>query len=407
MLGGAEFGVQVANTTFALSAQADYEAALLGLAMQGIGVIVGTNGGIGPTRKTTSVNAERSGCGGYCSDPEAMMESLYERMVYAARSKPGKEGVGQAGIEAWNNFLEGQAQGFEFWGKGAVVVGTLVVAAEAWIARLAIASLISAVPTAAPVAANGRMCFIEGTRVLMADGSTRAIEAIIVGDLVMTGPSGNVDDRGVEARAVTEIHRTSTYRLFHIHLGGDAGGTVSATGRHPFWTQRGWIPAEALTTVDVLQSENGEAVLIDSIAIESVDAPTYNLSIEGTHTYFVVAGGVSVLVHNVDPWDILFTQKSFGATFADGVWAGRTVQAAAELARTLGRLPDGLTLNAVRMGDGTWAALNNRTLAVARLANLPNVNPIDAGASGLNKLRQLLRNSDLVGPIKDAVMRCR
>jgi len=73
----------------------------------------------------------------------------------------------------------------------------------------------------------------------------------------------------------------------------------------------------------------------------------------------------------------------------------------------LGRLPDGLELNAMRLGDGRWATLNNRTLAVARGANLPAVHPIDAGPSGQSKYSSLLRESGLSVPVEDAVMRCK
>jgi hypothetical protein len=141
--------------------------------------------------------------------------------------------------------------------------------------------------------------------------------------------------------------------------------------------------------------------------VESVDAPTFNLSVEGTHTFFVVAGHTPVLVHNADPWDILFTQSDYGATFTEGPWAGKTVEEAIIAARKLGRLPDGLTLNAMLMGDGRWAALNNRTLAVARGANLPFVEPVDAGDSGMNQFNRQLRESGLSGPVENATMRCR
>ncbi len=51
------------------------------------------------------------------------------------------------------------------------------------------------------------------------------------------------------------------------------------------------------------------------------------------------------------------------------------------------------------MGDGTWAALNNRTLAVARGANLQDVSPIEVGDEGLNEFNAKLRESSLSGSI--------
>ena len=252
-------------------------------------------------------------------------------------------------------------------------------------------------------------CFAAGTKVLMGDGSTKAIEDIREGDMVLSDDPK--DEQAAEPRKVSQIHRTATYRLFHIevHRADREGGEIAATASHPFWTQRGWVTAESLTKSDLLVDERGAPITIRSIAIESRDALTFNLSIEHTHTFFVVAGGTPLLVHNVDPWDVLFTQGNYGATFTDGPWgrSGRTVAEAIAEARALGRLSDGLKLNAVRLGDGRWATLNNRTLAVARGAYLRDVSPIDAGKSGHNKMQKLLRDAELSGPVEDAVMRCK
>lgn len=256
----------------------------------------------------------------------------------------------------------------------------------------------------------GCICFAPGTMVLMADGSAKTIEAIEVGDLVLS--DNPEDNQPPKAQPVLELFKTATYRLFHVETNGDQGGEVLATGRHPFWTRRGWVPAEQLEAGDVLLSASGEAPAVRSISLESRDTPTYNLSVEVTHAYFVLAGDTSVLVHNVDPWDIRFTQGNYGSHFTDapevGRWAGRPVSEAVAEARLLGRLPDGLTLNAVSMNGGEyWATLNNRTLGVARQANLANVNPVDAGAKGINKMTKLLKDSGLAGPVEDAIMRCR
>ena len=62
---------------------------------------------------------------------------------------------------------------------------------------------------------------------------------------------------------------------------------------------------------------------------------------------------------------------------------------------------------AMEMADGRWATLNNRTLAVARMANLPSVSVVDAGEAGLNKFNQLLRDGGLSGPVENGVMRCK
>jgi len=85
-----------------------------------------------------------------------------------------------------------------------------------------------------------------------------------------------------------------------------AGRAPAITSSHPFWTQRGRVTTEELALGDVLKDKDAAAVAIRSIAVESRDAPTFNLSVDGTHTFFVMAGSTSVLVHNIDPWDVAF-----------------------------------------------------------------------------------------------------
>jgi hypothetical protein len=257
--------------------------------------------------------------------------------------------------------------------------------------------------SAAEAGSELTLCFAPGTRVLMADGSTRSIDAIDVGDWILSDVP--MDGQPPEPHRVTELHRSATYRLFHIEIAGAA--EVVATGRHPFWTERGWLAAEELDIEDVLFTNRGEWVHVTSIGVESKESPTYNLSVEAGHTFFVVAGSAAVLVHNVDPWDILYTQGNYAPKFAEGPLAGKAVADVAAEARLLGRLPDGLTLNAMRMGDGRWATLNNRTLAVAQRANLPDVDLVEVGDSGLNKFNRLLRDAGLSSPVESAMERCR
>lgn len=93
----------------------------------------------------------------------------------------------------------------------------------------------------------------------------------------------------------------------------------------------------------------------------------------------------------MDPWDIQFTQDSIGSTFADGDWAGRSLEEAIEEAKDLGKLPPGLELNVMELNGGAnVVTLNNRTLYVAQQANLPHVTPNVIGVSGTNKLNKLL-----------------
>ena len=232
----------------------------------------------------------------------------------------------------------------------------------------------------APRKLGPRICFAAGTAVLMGDGSTKLIETIQPGDLVLSDDPE--DDQPPTVRRVTEVHHTATYRIFRINVGDESGGDLLATSRHPFWTQRGWIATEDLTRNDMLYNRFGEPVSISSIAEQSMDTATFNLSVDETHTFFVLAGRVPVLVHNIDPWEIAFSRPVDAAeTFQHGSWKGRSLAEAVAETRALGRLPTGLQLNAAKFftpaGEELIVAINNRTLFVAQEAGLAHVHPVN------------------------------
>ncbi|WP_437996645.1 RHS repeat-associated core domain-containing protein [Sorangium sp. So ce185] len=98
----------------------------------------------------------------------------------------------------------------------------------------------------------------------------------------------------------------------------------------------------------------------------------------------------------LDPWDIRFTQPTISSTFRDGPWAERTLEEAIDEARRLGRLPEGLELNVIKINDDFFT-LNNRTLYVAQQANLLQVHPKVAGPKGINLFNKLIKDG---GPLE-------
>src|SRR5262249_7034686 len=151
----------------------------------------------------------------------------------------------------------------------------------------------------------GCPCFPPGTLVLMADGSSKPIQDIRTGDWVL---ARDPDDEAQPARPHQVLLATTnrTHRLVEIAVRGPTGdvATIEATGEHPFWTRSaGWIAAAELKPGDALVDKGGDTVRVTATALLSVDSTTHNLNVDGTHTFFVVADGISLLVHNVDPWD--------------------------------------------------------------------------------------------------------
>ncbi|MFI5932049.1 ricin-type beta-trefoil lectin domain protein [Actinoplanes sp. NPDC051494] len=146
--------------------------------------------------------------------------------------------------------------------------------------------------------------FVPGTRVLMADGSTRAIEDVSNGDEVLvTDPeTGTTTTRTVSATIVG----TGVKHLVGIVIDTDgARGTdtaeVTATDGHPFWVPelREWVDATDLRPGQWLRTGTGSWVQVAAVERWTVpEATVHNLTVTDIHTYFVVAGTESVLVHN-------------------------------------------------------------------------------------------------------------
>ena len=129
-------------------------------------------------------------------------------------------------------------------------------------------------------------CFVAGTQITMADGSTLPIERVRIGDVVRS-----FDERSGE---VTAARVSQTF--FHASPGNDIvviNGTLRATANHPIYVSGAWRPAGELAIGDVLQSE-AKSVRVDGLEVVLDSEPVYNLEVEGTHTYFAEG----ILVHN-------------------------------------------------------------------------------------------------------------
>jgi len=147
--------------------------------------------------------------------------------------------------------------------------------------------------------------FSGGTRVLMADGAAEPIADVKVGDLVRNAAPGGSG----EVHAVEQVHVTTTDTAFTDVAvtaagGADAGasgGTVTGTSNHPYYdaSAGGFVDAGALHVGDRLQSADGGQATVGGVRAHVGPLVTYDLTIDGPHTYYVVAGDTPVLVHNV------------------------------------------------------------------------------------------------------------
>ncbi|WP_228559508.1 Hint domain-containing protein, partial [Catenulispora pinisilvae] len=143
--------------------------------------------------------------------------------------------------------------------------------------------------------------FVGDTPVLLADGSSEPISQVKVRDKVV---SAVPDGYGTQTHTVTTLHVTDTDRDFTTLTikSGKSVGKLTGTSHHIFYdlTAKAWVPAGDLKPGDVLQTPGGTAVLL-AVNNFTQSVRTYNLTVDGLHTYYVEAGAIPVLVHNCGP----------------------------------------------------------------------------------------------------------
>jgi RHS repeat-associated protein len=145
--------------------------------------------------------------------------------------------------------------------------------------------------------------FIPGTRVLLADGSTKPIEDVKVGDEVA---ASDVESGDRQVRPVTAlIPGDGVKKLYTITIdtdgkAGDQSGQIVATDNHRFWLPDAgtWATAKQLRPGMWLQTASGTWVQITAVDHETKKQRVHNFTVDGVHTYYVFAGAASILVHN-------------------------------------------------------------------------------------------------------------
>ncbi|WP_235439244.1 ricin-type beta-trefoil lectin domain protein [Streptomyces yangpuensis] len=146
--------------------------------------------------------------------------------------------------------------------------------------------------------------FATGTFVLMADGTSKPIEELEIGEQVLaTDPeTGETVARDVTAT----ILGTGSKDLVEIKVDTDgdpdtAPDLITATDKHPFWviSLAKWVDAAELQPGQWLRTGNGTHVQVASVRKWATQKTTvHNLTVSDLHTYYVLAGATPVLVHN-------------------------------------------------------------------------------------------------------------
>ncbi|WP_411082140.1 polymorphic toxin-type HINT domain-containing protein [Streptomyces sp. cmx-18-6] len=148
-----------------------------------------------------------------------------------------------------------------------------------------------------------RNSFLPGTQVVLADGATKNIEDVEIGDQVLaTDPeTGETTAKTVTA----EINGEGIKHLVEITIDtdgekGDSTASVTATDRHPFWVAgvKEWIDATDLRPGERLRRNDGASLRITAVARWTEGSRVHNFTVADFHTYYVLAGETPVLVHN-------------------------------------------------------------------------------------------------------------
>ncbi|WP_246613227.1 DUF6531 domain-containing protein [Paractinoplanes bogorensis] len=132
--------------------------------------------------------------------------------------------------------------------------------------------------------------FVAGTLVLMADGTSKPIEQVQPGDTVQAtdAATGVTQPQQVTAAIVGKGDKS----LVEVTL--KTGDKVTATAGHKFWSpEKGWVPATDLKAGDKLRGTT-----VTATSEWQARTTVYNLTVDNTHTYYVVSGKSQVLVHN-------------------------------------------------------------------------------------------------------------
>jgi hypothetical protein len=98
------------------------------------------------------------------------------------------------------------------------------------------------------------------------------------------------------------VHRDHDLVDLRVRQGEDGAQTLHTTYGHPFWddTLHAWVPAGRLVPGHTLNTADDRHVVVVGVAARPGAAEMYNLTVTELHTYYVLAGGVPVLVHNDD-----------------------------------------------------------------------------------------------------------
>lgn len=175
-----------------------------------------------------------------------------------------------------------------------------------------------------PTPAGCRHSFDPATQVLMADGTTRPIAEVNVGDTVLTKDPATGE---ISPRQVDLLHANRDHDLTDVTVSdqpedsakrteaqseGKGGRStrgpteptiLHTTAHHPFWdaTTARWVDASDLVPGEsTLVGPDGDLLHVTGVRSFTGAEVMRDLTVADIHTYYVIAGTKPVLVHNCE-----------------------------------------------------------------------------------------------------------
>lgn len=124
-------------------------------------------------------------------------------------------------------------------------------------------------------------CFAAGTEIRRADGTTVAVESVKVGDKILAREGGGLltvtaTTRGVEPDPM-------------VRLKDSRGHELVLTAKHPVITTRGAVPADEVTVMSQVETEDGLAIIVE-VSRVPYDGQVYSLSVGTPEEIAMVSG---------------------------------------------------------------------------------------------------------------------
>ncbi len=150
---------------------------------------------------------------------------------------------------------------------------------------------------------DAEVCFVAGTPILMADGTSKPIEEIRPGDMVLSVDHNDPEKDTPKPARVTRFFDNGLKSVVKLLFENQKTGEqfeVVCTPSHRFYVKnKGWINAEALQTGEqCISAKETEITFISREELKDAQR-VYNFEVEEKHTYFLsVSEMACVLVHN-------------------------------------------------------------------------------------------------------------